>query len=113
VVAKFIADEWFKIMVILCFLLFVMSLTVDLKIDNGLVGLFSLAGLVWGVGEMACRPYREVLMENPIGPGWGKLSGRPRSINLSSVILFVISIAFAALGCLRAWPMVTAMIAAA
>lgn len=112
VVAKFVADEWFKIMAILCFLIFVASLTVELKVDNVLVGLFSLSGLLWGIGEMACRPYREILVEDYAGPGWGKISGRPRCLNAPGLTLFCISIGVAALGCLRGWPMVSAMISA-
>jgi len=112
VVAKFVADEWFKIMAILCFVIFVVSLTVELRVDNVLVGFFSLSGLLWGIGEMACRPYREILVEDFAGPGWGKLSGRPRRLNAPGLILFVLSVAVAALGCLRGWPMVSAMISA-
>lgn len=110
VVAKFIADEWFKIMAILCFVLLVVSLTVDLKVENSLVSLFSLAGCLWGIGEMACRPYREVLMENPAGPGWAKLSGRPRRINLAAIVLFGLSLTAASIGGLIAWPMIQALI---
>ncbi|WEJ19315.1 hypothetical protein N0B28_13475 [Pseudomonas sp. SD17-1] len=112
VVAKFIADEWFKIMMILCFVLFVLSLSVDLRVDNGLVCLFSLSGLLWGIGEMACRPYREILVEGLAGPGWGTVSGRPRQLNAAGIVLFLLSFAFAALGCLRGWPIVAAMVAA-
>lgn len=56
VIAKFIADEWFKIMAILCFLLLAASLTLDLKVDNGIVGLFALSGMIWGSARWLAAP---------------------------------------------------------
>lgn len=110
VVAKFIADEWFKIMAILCFLLLVASITVDLKIDNGLVGLFSLAGLLWGIGEMACRPLVSGMAPHPYQLGSVIISGRPRRLNKTGIVLFLIAFAVAILGCIRAYPFVISML---
>lgn len=110
VVAKFIADEWFKIMAILCFLLLFASITVDLKVDNTLVSLFSLAGLLWGIGEMACRPFVSAIGPHPYQLGSVIISGRPRRLKTSGFILFMISIIVAILGCIRAYPFVIAML---
>lgn len=112
VVAKFIADEWFKIMAILCFLVFVVSMTVDLKVDNALVGLFSLAGLLWGIGEMACRPLISGITTHPDVLGPLHFSGRPRRLNKTGVFLFLLAFLVAILGCLRAYPLVVSLISA-
>jgi hypothetical protein len=110
VVAKFIADEWFKIMAILCFLLLLASLTIDLKIDNGLVGLFSLAGLLWGIGEMACRPFVSGMAPHPYQLGSIIISGRPRRLNKTGFFLFTLSVLVTLIGCIRAYPFVVSMI---
>jgi hypothetical protein len=110
VIAKFIADEWFKIMAILCFLLLAASLTLDLKVDNGIVGLFALSGMIWGIGEMACRPFVSRMAPHPYQFGSVVISGRPRRMNKTGFVLFVLSIIVAILGCLRAWPLVLPMI---
>lgn len=110
VIAKFIADEWFKIMAILCFLLLVASLTIDLKVDNGIVGLFALSGMIWGIGEMACRPFVSRMAPHPFELGSVIISGRPRRMNKTGFVLFVLAIIVAILGCLRAWPFVLPMI---
>ncbi|MCF7557779.1 hypothetical protein [Pseudomonas petrae] len=110
VVAKFIADEWFKIMTILCFVLFVVSITIDLKVDNGLVSLFSLAGLLWGIGEMACRPFVSGMAPHPYQLGSVIISGRPRRLNKSGFFLFLLAIVVSILGCIRAYPFIISML---
>ena len=112
VVAKFIADEWFKIMAILCFVVFVVSMSVDLKVDNALVGLFSLAGLLWGIGEMACRPFISGIAPHPYELGSILISGRPRRVSKTGVFLFLLAFLVAILGCLRAYPLVVSLITA-
>ncbi|MFF3703918.1 MULTISPECIES: hypothetical protein [Pseudomonas] len=111
VVAKFIADEWFKIMAILCFVVLVVSMTVDLKVDNAVVGLFSLSGLLWGIGEMACRPFVSGIAPHPYQLGSVIISGRPRRMNKTGFVLFLISLLVAILGCLKAYPLVVSIIA--
>lgn len=110
VVAKFIADEWFKIMAILCFLLLVASLTIDLKIDNVLVALFSLTGLLWGIGEMACRPFVSGMAPHPYQLGSVIISGRPRRLNIAGFVLFALSVFVGLIGCIRAYPFVVSMV---
>ncbi|MQA53706.1 hypothetical protein [Pseudomonas piscis] len=112
VVAKFIADEWFKIMAILCFVVLVVSMTVDLKVDNALVGLFSLSGLLWGIGEMACRPFVSGIAPHPYQLGSIHISGRPRRVNKTGIFLFLLAILIAILGCLKAYPLVVSVIVA-
>lgn len=111
VVAKFIADEWFKIMAILCFVVLVVSMTVDLKVDNAVVGLFSLSGLLWGIGEMACRPFVSGIAPHPYQLGSVIISGRPRRMNKTGFVLFLIALLVAILGCLKAYPLVVSIIA--
>lgn len=103
VLARFIADEWFKIMMILCFLLLVASLTFELQFDNLAVMLLSLAGTLWGIGEMACRPYRETVTYNVIMPGYAKQSGRPRHLNMAGFCLFALALLVAGAGAYRLW----------
>lgn len=103
VLARFIADEWFKIMMILCFLLLMAALTFELQFDNLTVALLSLAGILWGIGEMACRPYREVVTQDTILPGYAKLSGRPRHLSVAGSCLFALSLMTAGAGLYRLW----------
>ncbi len=110
VVAKFIADEWFKIMAILCFVVLVVSMTVDLKVDNAVVGLFSLSGLLWGIGEMACRPLVSGIAPHPFQLGSVIISGRPRRMSKTGVFLFIISALVAVLGCLKAYPIIVTIV---
>lgn len=103
VMARFIADEWFKIMMILCFLLLVAALTFELQFDNLTVALLSVAGILWGLGEMACRPYREIVTQDVILPGYAKLSGRPRRLNVAGFCLFTLSLMATGAGLYRLW----------
>ncbi|SDS24982.1 hypothetical protein SAMN05216198_1536 [Halopseudomonas litoralis] len=103
VLARFIADEWFKIMMILCFLLLVAALTFELQFDNLTVMLLSLAGTLWGIGEMACRPYREIVTQDVILPGYAKMSGRPRRLNMAGFCLFTLALLVAGAGAYRLW----------
>ncbi|WP_313278147.1 hypothetical protein [Stutzerimonas balearica] len=103
VIAKFIADEWFKIMAILCFVVLMAALTLELKIDNILVALLACAGIFFGLAEMAFRPYREEIIEHPYGVGLAKLTGRPRRVNASGCILVAISCVLVAAGAWRGW----------
>ncbi|QJD58170.1 hypothetical protein HG264_04185 [Pseudomonas sp. gcc21] len=103
VLARFIADEWFKIMMILCFLLLFAALTFELQFDNLTVILLSLAGTLWGIGEMACRPYREIITQDTVLPGYAKISGRPRQLNVAAFCLFSIAVVVAAMGIYRLW----------
>ncbi|WP_296276615.1 hypothetical protein [Pseudomonas sp. UBA7530] len=103
VIAKFIADEWFKIMAILCFLVLIAGLTMELKVDNLVVVLASLAGVFYGLAEMAFRPYREEIVRNPFHGGYAKLSGRPRRINASGCMLTAIAFAWMCAAIWRGW----------
>lgn len=107
VVAKFVADEWFKIMAILSFLLLVAAITVDLKVDNPMIALASAAGLFLGLAEMAFRPYRVRLIPNPDG-GVLKAYGRPRQLNVSGCLLMIAALLFAAAAAYRGWQLLSA-----
>ncbi|MFJ7787705.1 hypothetical protein [Pseudomonas sp. NPDC096925] len=113
VVAKFIADEWFKIMAVLSFVALVLSMTVDLKVDNGVVGLFSLAGLLWGIGEMASRPFVSGIAPHPYQLGSVIISGRPRRVTKSGIAFFVLSALVSLLGGLKAYPLIAEVVRAA
>ncbi|MDQ7731314.1 hypothetical protein QT231_01300 [Halomonas sp. SpR1] len=93
--AIFQADEWFKAMIIFSAITLLLSLTVDLQVDNICVMLTSLSVLFWNIGEMAYRPYREVLDVSPMGIPVAKLSGRPRVISASGIALQVMSVLWA------------------
>ncbi len=95
-------------MVILCFLLLMAALTVDLKVDNSVVALFSAAGVFYGLAEMACRPFQTRIVAGPPGLGWGKVYGRPRHLNGSGVFLFCIAATFAGFGFWRLWNLLLA-----
>lgn len=94
VVAKFIADEWFKLMAVIAFFFLALSLTVELKVDNLLITFLSAGLMFYGFAEMAFRPFRTRLVQYDFGIG--KISGRPKVVNPSGVVLMVIGFAFIA-----------------
>lgn len=77
-VGKLIIDEWYKMLTLAGFAVLVLSLTIELQVDNAMVSLFSLAALLIGIAELANHRYITALGPNPYGPGGMVVKGRPR-----------------------------------
>lgn len=105
-VGKLLIDEWFKMIALLGFVLVILSLTVELQIDNPAV-VFVGAGLFcMGVAEMAMRPYQEQIALDAYNQPQMKISGRMRRINTPGVIFYVLATLSGAGAIARAWVLI-------
>ncbi len=102
-VGKLIIDEWYKMLTLAGFAVLILALTVDLKVDNSVVALFSLSALLIGIGELANHRYVSVIQQNPFGLGAMTAHGRPRRVKPMGVVFWIAGLVTLALGIYRAF----------
>ncbi len=80
-------EYWYKMLILACFGLFVLSITVPLQgIPNAALALISMGGFFIGMGEWINHPYRErIHLERNI-----KIFGHPRSPKFGGLALDVV-----------------------
>ena len=92
--SKLQLKDWYHIMIVAGFFLFILSITVKLvDIDNNIVQLFSLAMFFYGLGEMINHPIQQSLLPPSVFTGGTPMigTGHPRNNSPIGVFFLIIS----------------------
>ena len=94
-VGKLIIDEWFKMITFAGFVLTILALTVELRIDNIIIAGIGAALMCVGIAEMAMRPYAQKIALDSLNRPQYSISGRMRRVNAPGIAFYLLAIACA------------------
>lgn len=103
---KLLIDEWYKMIAFAGFVLVILSLTVELQVDNPLVLFCGTAIFFVGVAEMAMRQYQEQIAIDSLNRPAFKVSGRARRPSPAGMVMYLLAAIATVAAITRAWVLI-------